>query len=474
MTIIYLILALLLSAGLFLNRHRKVNYILVAVFLILQWGFTLYAWSRLHSTDNSYFTFDALGFLLLVTLSIVTVPAALHSAIYIERHDETPLSRGIYFGSLVLLITAIGAGVLANHLAVIWIFTEITTLSASALIYHHRNKLALEGTWKYVFICALSISFVFIGILFLSLSLQHAGSTELSFANLLEKSNSLDPFWLKLAYLFIFTGFSAKLGLVPMFTAGIDAKDTAPGPAGALLASVLMNLGFAGVFRFYTVLAHTPLHHWANVVTGTAAFLSVFVAAAYMIKVRNVKRMFAYSGVEHMGVVMLGVVAGGVGTYAAVLHIVLHTFVKSSLFFQYNQLYRVFQSKSLAAMGNYFRVNPSGALVLLLGFLSAAAIPPSGMFVSEWLIFRSLIEARLVWLLVAVAILLTMILWAFGRNVFRILFLPVAGFEAENVPPSQSWESLSQFILLALAVYLGFNPPAEFVVLLRESVSLLP
>ena len=171
---------------------------------------------------------------------------------------------------------------------------------------------------------------------------------------------------------------------------------------------------------------------------------------------------------------MLGVVAGGGGTYAAVLHIVLHTFVKSSLFFQYNQLYRVYQSKSLGAMGNYFRYNPAGAVVLLLGFLSAAAIPPSGMFVSEWLIFRSLIEARLVWLLVAVAVLLTMILWAFGRNVFSILFLPSAGFEVEHVPPSQPWESLSQFILLALAVYLGFNPPAEFVVLLRESVSLLP
>ncbi len=155
MTIIYLIAALLLSAGLFLNRSRTVNYLLLVLFLFLQWGFTLWGWFHLRSTEGGYFTFDALGILLLGILSLVAIPAALHSKIYIERHNETGSSRAIYFGSLVLLITAIGAGYLANHIAVIWFFTEITTLSASALIYHHRNKLALEGTWKYVFICAL-------------------------------------------------------------------------------------------------------------------------------------------------------------------------------------------------------------------------------------------------------------------------------------------------------------------------------
>jgi hydrogenase-4 component F len=474
MTILYLFSAFILSSGLFLNRNKTVNYLLVGLFLFLQWGFTLYAWTHLRATDSSYFTFDSLGILLLFTLSIISIPAIIHSKIYIERHQETAYSRAIYFGSLVLLITAIGTAYLANHIAVIWIFTEITTLSASALIYHHRNKLALEGTWKYVFICALSISFVFIGILFLSLSLQHAGSSDLSFKNLLDKSKELNPFWLKLAFLFIFTGLTAKLGLVPMFTAGIDAKDTAPGPAGALFASVLMNLGFTGIFRFYTVVAHTSLHHWANVVIGAAAFLSLFVATVYMIRVKNVKRMFAYSGIEHMGLVMLGIMAGGIGTYAAILHIILHSFVKSGMFFQYNQLYRVFESKSIHYIGNYFRYNPAGALVILLGFISAAAMPPSGMFVSEFLIFRSLFESRHFILLIAVLALLTMIIWSFGKNIFRILFIPVAGFDEQNVPVSSPWESVSQFILMALAIYLGFNPPAIFVSLIRESVALIP
>jgi hydrogenase-4 component F len=342
------------------------------------------------------------------------------------------------------------------------------------LIYHHRNKLALEGTWKYVFICAISITFVFIGILFLSLSLQHAGSNDLSFANLMTYKDKLNPFWLRLAFLFIFTGFTAKLGLVPMYTAGIDAKDKAPAPTGALLASVLMNLGFVGIFRFYTVVAQTSIFHWANLVIFIAAFLSIFVATVYMTRVTNIKRMFAYSGIEHMGIVMLGIAAGGVGYYAAVLHIVLHAFVKSSLFFQFNQLYRTFQSKSINHTGNYFKYNPAGAIVLLLGFISATAMPPSGLFVSEFLIFRSLFEGKYIILLVGVLVLLTIVIWAFGKNILKILFLPVAGFDETNVPKISPWESLTQYILLFTAIWLGLNPPAQFVELIQDAVKFLP
>jgi len=474
MTGIYLIIAFLIAGLLFVNRNTLLNNLLATVFGILQIAFTIYACSRYQSTAIEYFTFDSLGLLLLMTLSVIAVPALIHSYLYIKRHDETPQSRAIYFSALIFLITSITAAYLANHIAVIWIFTEMTTLSASMLIYHHRNKLALEGTWKYVFICAISITFVFIGILFLSLSLQHAGSNDLSFANLMTYRDQLNPFWLRLSFLFIFTGFTAKLGLVPMYTAGIDAKDKAPAPAGALLASVLMNLGFVGIFRFYKIIAQTPLHHWANLVIFIAAFLSIFVATVYMTKVTNIKRMFAYSGIEHMGIVMLGIAAGGIGYYAAVLHIILHALVKSSLFFQFNQLYRTFQSKSLSHVGNYFKYNPTGALVLLFGFISATAMPPSGMFVSEFLIFRSLFEGKFIILLIVVLLLLTIVIWAFGKNILKILFLPVAGFDETKVPKINPWESLTQYVLLFMAVWLGLNPPPVFVNLIQDAVKFIP
>ncbi|MFZ4741057.1 MAG: complex I subunit 5 family protein [Bacteroidales bacterium] len=475
MTLIYLILSFSIAIGLFFNKNKVINLSMISIFVIHQWVFTIYACFHFRNTELNYFTFDSLGILLLITLSIISIPAMIHSCIYISNNnEETPQSRGIYFAAIVGLITAISAAYLANHIAVIWIFTELTTLSASALIYHHRNKLALEGTWKYIFICAISITFIFIGILFLSLSLQHAGSDDLSFNNLIANADKLNPFWLQLAFIFIFTGFTAKLGLVPMFTAGIDAKDNAPGPAAALLTSVLTNLGFVGIFRFYIVVANTSLHHWASLVIGIAAVLSIFVSAVYMIKVKNIKRMFAYSGIEHMGLVMLGVAAGGVGYYAAILHIILHAFVKSSLFFQYNQLYRVFQTKNIYHIGNYFKYNPTGAMVLLFGFIFATAMPPSGLFVSEFLIFKSLFAANQIIVLIIILLFLTMVIWAFGKNMFKILFIPAIGFDEKTVPVISRWESVTQIILLAASVYFGLNPPQEFVQLINESIVLLP
>lgn len=474
LTLTYMILAYTIAGLLFVNRSKSWNYSLISLFAILQLGFTVFACSQYNMTTLDFFKFDALGIILLATLSIISIPVFYHSYVYIELHQTSPAVRAIYFAALVILITSIALAYLANHIAVMWIFAELTTLAASGLIYHHRNKLALEGTWKYVFICAISITFVFIGILFLSLALHQTGSSDLSYDNLLANVDQLNPFWLRLAFLFIFTGFTAKLGLVPMYTAGIDAKDKAPGPAAALLSSVLMNMGFAGIFRTYVVIANSPIHHWANLVIFIAAFLSVFVAMVYMTKVMNIKRMFAYSGIEHMGLVMLGLAAGGVGYYAAILHVVLHAFVKSALFLQYNQIYRVFQNKSIYYLGNYFKYNPAGALVLLFGFISATAMPPSGLFVSEFLIFRSLFEAHYIALLIAVLLVLTVIIWAFGKNVVKILFTPVVGFDERNLPKISPWESLSQYILLACAVWLGLNPPPQFVNLIEETIKLLP
>ena len=184
--------------------------------------------------------------------------------------------------------------------------------------------------------------------------------------------------------------------------------------------------------------------------------------------------MMAYSSVEHMGLVMLGIAAGGIGYYAAILHIVLHAFVQSSFFFQYNQLYRVFKNKNIYLLGNYFKYNTTGAIVVLFAFISVTAMPPSGMFVSEFLIFRSLFESNQLVLLLVVLLLLTLIIWAFAKNIFKILFIPAVNFDESNVPSVSPWRSVSQFILIGGAAYLGLNPPLVFVDLIKNSIMLLP
>ncbi len=333
MSLPFFIVALIISVLLFVNKNRAVNYTLVAAYAIMLVFFTLFEFNHRDVTEFGVFRADALALLMLSALTIVAIPILFHGYRYLEVHnvDETPRSKGLFFAAMVILFSACSMVYLSNHIAVIWIFVEITTLGASILIYHHRNIRALEGVWKYVFICAISITFIYIGILFLSLSLKQAGIDDLSFDALYANADKLNPFWLKLAFIFIFTGFTAKLGLVPMYTAGIDAKDKAPAPAGAIMSSVLMNVGFVGIYRMYALMAHTPLREWANSIILIAALLSIFVATVYMTRIKNIKRMFAYSGIEHMGIVMLGLAAGGVGVYAAILHLILHTFIKPSL-----------------------------------------------------------------------------------------------------------------------------------------------
>jgi len=240
-----------------------------------------------------------------------------------------------------------------------------------------------------------------------------------------------------------------------------------------LLSSILMNAGFITIYRMYAVLTRTPLQHWADTIMIIAALLSIFVATVYMTRIKNIKRMFAYSSIEHMGLVILGLAAGGIGVYAAILHIFLHTLVKPTLFLQFNQIYWVYQSKSIYDVGNYFKYNKVGAILLLLAFISATAMPPSGLFISEFMIFQSLFEAHYTIILLVVLVLLTMIIWGFGTNIFKLLFTPHPTIDETKIPHISPWESLTQYLLLGLAVYLAYNPPVEFVALLKDAVKLI-
>jgi len=471
---IYLIGAVFISLVLFFNRNKTLNYLLLTAFVILQWGLTIYEYNHRDIRELGYFTPDALAVIFLTTLSLICIPAFWHSYIYFAKDKDVPRERSIYFAAMVMLLTALSAAYLSDNIAITWIFVEITTLSSSALIYHRRNVRTLEGTWKYVFVCSISITFVFIGILFLTVAVQQAGIKDLNYKVLLSNAGSFNVFWLKLAFLFIFTGFTSKAGLVPMYTAGIDAKDKAPSPAGALFGSVLMNVGFIGIFRFYEIISHTSIFPWANNILLISGILSIFVATVYMLKVKNFKRLFAYSSVEHSGLIMLGLAGGGIGYYAAILHIVLHSFAKSTMFFQIGQVYRIYKSKSIYDAGDYFKYNLAGALVLLFGFFIVTAMPPSGMFVSEFLIFRSLFESNHLWLLAIVLLLLTMIIWSFGKNIFKMLFIKAVDFNEKTIEKISPAESLSQYIFLALVVYLGLNPPAVFVNLINTAIQHFP
>ncbi len=473
MIIVYLICSLLIATALFFNKNKTVNNCLVGGFILLQWGLTVFMYSHKNISDASYFLPDALAIILLLTLSVISIPVLTHSYDYVYREKDTPSSKGAYFGASVVLISALTAAYLSSHIAVTWIFIEITTLGSSILIFHRRNSGSIEATWKYIFSSSISLIFVFIGILFLSIAIGKSGEESLQYLALINLAPKLDPFWLKLSFVFVFTGYTLKLGLVPLYTAGIDAKDKAPTPSGAMFATVMMNAGFVGVYRFYVIVAQTPVHKWANIVILISACLSIFVAAVYMLKVRNIKRMLAYSGIEHSGLIMLGLVAGGIGYYAALLHLVLHSFAKSSLFLQIGHLYKTYQSKNIYDIGDYFKYNRAGAVFLIIAFVCITAMPPSGLFISEFFIFKSLFEAKYLYILIPVLILLTFILWTLGRSIMRMLFTPPINMNEGKIEKTSVYETVTQYLLLVIVFYLGLNPPTIFVDLINEAIKYL-
>jgi len=191
-----------------------------------------------------------------------------------------------------------------------------------------------------------------------------------------------------------------------------------------------------------------------------------------MTRVKNIKRMLAYSGIEHMSLMVIGITMGKTGAFAALLHMVLHSLIKPALFFQYNQIYWVYQSKSIYDIGNYIKYNKAGAIALLLGFVSLTAIPPSGLFVSEIILFQSLFSNHMLALLIVVVTLLTIILWGLSNNVMKMLFTPPLQINESAIPAISPWESATQYFLPILAIYLAYFQPGWFIDMISKAIIL--
>lgn len=472
---LYIVIVFLLAVGTFFNRNNSVRIILLSTFLLLQSSITIYGYLNLNSTELDFFTFDHVGIIFMSVLTILSFTTVFHSYKYLKFRNDSSRNQSLYFAALILLIMSMSCVYFANHIGVMWVFIEATTLSVAVLIYHERTNLSLEATWKYVFICSIGITFAFVGILFLSRALQESGSPTLNFADIPAKLKNVDTFWLKIAFLFMIVGFSTKMGLFPMHTIAVDAHTVAPPPISAFISTTLMNVGFVSIFRTYSLMAGTTIQPWMNQVLLWCGILSIFVSAVYILKVNHLKRMFAYSSLEHMGLAAIGISCGGIGYFAAIFHMVLHSFVKASVFYQIDQIHRTFHTYIISKTGNYFSKNLPGALVMLFVLISITAMPPSGLFVSEFLVFRSMFEAHQIIALVVILIIFSLIMWALGKNILKMMFIPPAHLtEDKHITAISPWESVSQFILLALAVYLGLNPPAELVDFINHSIMLLP
>lgn len=467
--VIYFLAAFVCGGLILLLRNKTINFALRCTFLLAQLGIVTYAFLHPGVTDSLYFNFDSIGIILATVLSILSIATFYHSYLYHKRHPVNLKNESIYYAFLILLITAMTGAYFTNHMGVLWAWLEATTLSVSVLIYHERTATSLEATWKYVFICSIGISIAFIGILFLSIVATKGGLTNLFLTDLMAAAKVMDMTWLKIAFLLLFTGFSAKLGIFPLHTVCVDAHTAAPSPISAFISTSLMNVGFLGIFRMYSIIAQTEAHHWANQILMISGVLSIAISAMQLLRVKHFKRMFAFSSLEQMGIVAIGLSVGGIGYYAAILHIVLHSFAKAGLFYQIGQVDSILHTYWIKDTGGYMKINPLGAVVLLLLFIMITAIPPSGLFVSELMVFKSLFREHHYLISIALLTFLSVSIFALGRNFMQLLYSTDQGSPA-TVGVNKA-ETFSQFILIILILYMAYSPPLFFIKLINSAIA---
>jgi hydrogenase-4 component F len=473
MIITFLIVSIVFALLALLIPKPAISHFVTFLYSVFLCYFAYYQYNHLGATDATYFRADHLAIIFLILQAIIDLYSSIHYYNYTKSRGDHPKRICQHNMGRIIFNMSVAGVLLANHFGILWAFMEATTLAASLLIYHDRTVHALEGTWKYVFICSIGIAIAFAGILFLSIGTTEAGIHGLSYDEVKQNIDKINPFWAKACFIFILTGFSVKMGLAPLYNVDIDAKDVSPSPVGAKLSSVLMNAGFVAIFRFYDSISPSVNLQWMNNVLLIVGMLSLIFAVAYIIKVNNFKRLLAYSSMEHASLAMIAFSVGGIGYFAAILHLIVHSLVKSTLFLQFAQMHRIFKEKEYQKMGAYLRINPLGALVLFLAYLAIIGMPPSSMFISEIYIFESIYNSKLWYLSIPVCLLLLFIVYSISVRVFHILMGKGEKLEIDK-SGRNNFESILQLGVLAIVFYLGVVKPDVVVHYISTAISTLP
>jgi len=474
MLIVYFLSAFAISGTLLCLRNRVLQLFFNVLFLAVQTVLTVYAFCHLNENDSIYFAFDSIGVILSGVLTLLGYATFYHSYLYLERRSDTKRNKSIYYAALILLSASMNGAYFSDHLGTFWTCVEATTLCVPALIYHERTATAVEATWKYVFVCSVGISIALVGILSMSVAVSKGGATDLYINDIIAHAQGMNTTWIKIAFILTLTGFSAKMGLFPLYAVCIDAHTVAPPPINAFISTTLKNVGFLGIYRMYSIIAQTDALPWANNVLIIAGMISISVSASQLLRIKHFNRMLAFSCTEHMGIITLALAAGGIGYYAAILHIVLHSFAKAGFFYQIGQVYNVYKSYVIKECGNYVKLDPLGAIVVILAFICITAIPPSGLFVTEFMMFKSLFAGNHYYAAISALFLLTVIIFVIGKNLLHLLFHNGDELKTPKSFKVNNLETASQFVLLGLIIYLGVNPPEFLSDLIKGATAILP
>jgi len=410
---------------------------------------------------SGWMAVDALGLLFLTLVSLLFLCAALYAIGYL-RHEPGRSNR-VFVACLLVFLSSMSLVTLSRHLGLLWVAIEATTLASAPLIYFHHSQRSLEATWKYLLICSVGIALALLGTFFLALAGSDDGGTQLPLLldALITNAGRLHVPWLKGAFLLCLVGYGTKMGLAPLHTWLPDAHSEAPSPVSALLSGALLNCAFLGILRLVQICQAAGLGPFTQELLVVFGMLSLLVAAVFIVGQADYKRMLAYSSVEHMGILALGVGLGQAATYGAMLHAVNHSLTKALLFLAAGNVLLAYGTKSADDIRGVLRSLPLSGLALLGGFFAMTGSPPFGPFLSEFIILNAAIAKGNILLAAAYLGLLAIIFLGMGA-----MILPMMQGEAHPAPlrhtDENSWLMAGvPLVLLALVLTLGLYVPPD-------------
>lgn len=466
-----LFIILVIAAPLiFLSKSVNLKIIVPVLYALAHLALTLMLLLQPYLIENmsllpAYFRADELSLVYLCALSVLFYGVALYNIVYMKHQSTERTNLSVYVLCLLVFVFSMTGVILSAHLGLMWVFVEATTLATAYLIYFNRTKTSLEAAWKYLFICSIGIALAFVGILFLSIASGDLNS--LFFKDLLSHAANLKIHWLKLAFVFMLIGFGTKVGLAPVHAWLPDAHSESPSPISALLSGALLNAALLAIFRIFMLMSSADLYIFARNILLMMGFLSIFIGAVYIVRVNNYKRMLAYSSIENMGIIIIGLALLGNALYAAMLHLVAHTLIKGAFFLTSGNILRRYETKDINKVSGLLQKDGWTAWLWIFSFVMMAGIPPSPIFFSEFIIFRTLLIRELPILAFLFLILLTIIMFGMARSVLKMAF----GDAAEHIPSGRYsiFHYVSQTVFLILAVAAGFYFGRLFSIILQTT-----
>ena len=428
-------------------------------------------------TLGHYFRADGLTSLFLLSLAFVFFVTLLYSVNYLRHVPPGRFSSPRWFYCLMFLfVFAMLSAYLAENLGLLWIMMEATTLASALLVGFYNTEGAVEAGWKYLVVCTVGIAFALFGTIALYLAAARSGVATASALDWTALMNAAPEMGrvsnlVKLAFLFVAVGYGTKVGFVPMHSWLPDAHAEAPSPISAMLSAALLNCAMYALLRYDAITVRALGPDFSHTMLLIFGALSLIGASLLMIVQRDLKRLLAYSSVEHVGLVATGIGIGvPLGLYGALLHSFNHSAAKSLLFFAAGNVREHFGTLQLDRISGMARSLRWTSVFLVIGVLAIAGLPPFSLFVSEFAILNAAFSQEK--LAVVTAVLVALVV-GFGALIFQLQRMLSGSAAVPEKPRMSLTEGAAMALCAALVVALGVHLPGSFVHMIQRAMAVL-